>query len=130
MNMLLERLDQVDFLKSYIKDLVTSWCIDDVKGKSIATEVYASASYILSQVVLDYPNIPLPFIHPTLAGGIHAEWIIKNNWSVEAIFEADGKYLSLLANNIHTDQDRNYAIRLDKPINTISRFLGPWLNSF
>ena len=130
MDMLLERLDQVDSLKSSIRSLVTSWCIDNVKGKSIPLKVYTSASYILSQVALDYPNIPLPFIHPTLAGGIHAEWLIKNSWSVEAIFEADGKYLSLLANNIHTDQDRNYSISLDKPINTISRLLGPWLNSF
>ena len=99
------------------------------EGKFITLSATSNAKYLLTQLILDYPNLPTPRVYPTPEGGLQAEWTFKNTWAVEVEFHPSGVISDFVATNVVTGEDRNYEIGF-APLHAISRNMQYFLQSF
>ena len=116
----LDRIDELSLLNK-------GW-FDGDQGEFLNITSVCNAKYLLTQLILDYPSLPTPYVYPTPEGGLQAEWTIKNTWALEVLFSHSGIISDFEATNIVTGEERKYEIGF-AALHTISHNMQYFLSS-
>ena len=118
--------DEVDELVDELSNLNGAW-FDESAGEAIDSQIIHTLKGGVPTLI-EHQNLPMPYVYPTLEGGLRLEWDL-GNWEVEAEFERNQQILGL-AFNLVTDEEQEFNIEwssADWPI-ALSSFVVRFLD--